>query len=47
MQARARGTIGDYEITTVLTPVVAPIGSIWQLLDKLSPTQKERYTLPQ
>jgi hypothetical protein len=46
LQARVRGTVSDYRAATPFSPVTAPIGSMWRLLQKLSPEQTEEFLPP-
>ena len=36
-QARVRGTIGDYEVQSLASPLATPIDRMWSLMEKLSP----------
>lgn len=36
-QARVRGTIGDYEVQSLASPLATPIERMWSLMEKLSP----------
>jgi len=46
LQSHIAGTIGNYQAKSVLQPVMAPISSMWKLLQKLSPEQAEEYLIP-
>jgi len=41
-QARVRGTIGDYEVQSLASPLATPIKRMWSLMEMLSPNSPER-----
>jgi len=42
LQARVVGTLGEHGSTSVLRPITAPIRGMWDLLQKLSPSEPEQ-----
>jgi hypothetical protein len=40
-QARVTGTLGEYEVSSLLRPVTEPISRVGELLQRLSPAQFE------
>ncbi|MCF8111791.1 MAG: AsmA-like C-terminal region-containing protein [Desulfobacteraceae bacterium] len=42
MQVRLEGTVGDYQVQSISSPVTKPIEQMWSLMEKLAPSAPEK-----
>ncbi len=42
MQVRVEGTVGDYKVKRLASPVTTPVERMWSLLEKLTPSPPEK-----
>ncbi|MBS3808790.1 MAG: hypothetical protein KGY38_01370 [Desulfobacterales bacterium] len=42
MQVRLEGTVGDYQVHSISSPVTKPIEQMWSLMEKLAPSTPEK-----